>query len=163
MTQAFNQARTLEQAGKQSASCDTNLVAAVSEDKSEEVSFTLAAAPKKVFSNRSKDGQEKCFFRGNVRHPRSNCPARNSECGKCKQMGRWLGVASLHSILIVIFLLLFIMNCLTYADDVKGRAISYTKCEVDGVTINAMIDSGSISTFMNKKEYGKEVEFIRYP
>ena len=89
MTQAFYQARTLEQAGKQSASYDTNLVAAVSEDKSEEVSFTLAAAPKNVFSNRSKDGQEKCFFCGNVRHPRSNCPARNSECGKCKKMGHW--------------------------------------------------------------------------
>ena len=62
MTQAFNQARTLEQAGKQSASYDTNLVAAVSEDKSEEVSFTLDAAPKNVFSNRSKDGQEKMFL-----------------------------------------------------------------------------------------------------
>ena len=88
MTQAFNQARTLEQAGKQSASYDTNIVAAVSEDKSE-VSFTLAAAPKKVFSNRNKDGKENYFFCGNVRHPRSNCPARNFECGKCKKMGHW--------------------------------------------------------------------------
>ena len=43
MTQAFNQARTLKQAGKQSASYDTNFVA-VSEDKSEEVSFTLATS-----------------------------------------------------------------------------------------------------------------------
>ena len=73
MSQAFNQARTLEQAGKQSAS--------------EEVSFTLAAALKKVFSNRSKDEQEKCFFCGNVRHPRSNCPARIRSQTPCCRKG----------------------------------------------------------------------------
>ena len=42
----------------------------------------------------------------------------------------------------------------------KGRDISYTKCEVDGVTLNAMIDSGSISTFMNKSMAKKLNLFI---
>ena len=91
LTQAFQQARTLEQAQKHSASYENDFVAAINtppkNDDSPLQQDTLAAAPRRGLPNR--DNSEKCYFCGKQRHPRNICPARNSECGKCKKMGHW--------------------------------------------------------------------------
>ena len=35
---------------------------------------------------------QKCYCCGNARHPRVNCPAKDSKCGKCKKLGHWARV-----------------------------------------------------------------------
>ena len=80
---AFAQARALEQAQNQSASYENSTIAAVSDRDP-----TLAATQRnKQTTEKAKLPQikELCYFCGNSRHPRSNCPARDSECRNCKK------------------------------------------------------------------------------
>lgn len=93
MDEAFNKARALEQAQKHSASYESN-VAAMSELNLEH--NNVAAIPlkhNKTTERRQEESvKEDCFFCGNQRHPRSKCPARESECRKCKKTGHWAKV-----------------------------------------------------------------------
>ncbi len=91
--QAFQQARTLELAQKQSDSYSNNInnISSLSEDPSNVNSSTSTeesgdlAALKKPFNK----SNNKCFFCGENRHPRSKCPANNEFCGKCGKKGHW--------------------------------------------------------------------------
>ena len=89
--EAFQQARTIEQGKKPSASNENNIVAAAAKCKLDNLKpdqNTIAAVPKK--SNR--ETQENCYFYGNSRHQHSNCPACNYECRKYKKTGHWTKV-----------------------------------------------------------------------
>ena len=79
LDEAYRQARILEQAQKQSASYDNNVVAAIQGDPPSTVASVVKRTPK----------EETCYFCENPRNPRSNCPARNSECHNCNKKGHW--------------------------------------------------------------------------
>lgn len=93
---AFAQARALEQAQNQSASYENSTVAAISnrEDPSLAAVQRNKQNPEKPNGNGHKSPQSKelCYFCGNARHARSNCPARESECRNCKKKGHWAKV-----------------------------------------------------------------------
>ena len=95
LQQACTQARALEQAQNQNAANDNNSIAAVSDAMSE---HSLGATghkkqnPKDNFgakTNSSSSTKETCYFCGNPRHERSNCPARTDECLGCGKKGHW--------------------------------------------------------------------------
>ncbi|XP_066910469.1 uncharacterized protein [Clytia hemisphaerica] len=94
---AFAQARALEQAQSQSAAYENSTIAAL--PIGEEASLGAINRNKNSFSDNSdttKQNQlkskELCYFCGNSRHARSNCPARESECRNCKKKGHWAKV-----------------------------------------------------------------------
>ena len=87
LTEAYNQARSLEQAQKQSASYENHLVAALHSNNIDENSIAATTSCR----NHNKS-DEVCYFCGNLRHPHVSCPARNSDCGKCKKKGHWAKV-----------------------------------------------------------------------
>ena len=94
---AFAQARALEQAQNQSAAYENSTIAAL--PIGEEPSLAAINRNKNSLSdnpdinkqNQSKP-KEPCYFCGNLRHARSNCPARESECRNCKKKGHWAKV-----------------------------------------------------------------------
>ena len=92
LEQAYQQARSLEQAQKQSAAYDNSIAAGIEHDDIKNQS-TLAATNSKDKDNRKiKETKEQCYFCGNARHQRINCPAREAECRKCKKKGHWAKV-----------------------------------------------------------------------
>ena len=80
LSEAYQQARALEQAQQQSASYDSYTIPSAEHVPNDFV----AAIPKKQST-----GDQKCFFCGNERHARSNCPAKESECRICHKKGHW--------------------------------------------------------------------------
>ena len=78
----YRQARTLEQAQKQSASYDYGIVARIDkEDITDQQQLIAALAPKKINKDsnpnkNNKEIKENCYFCGNYRHRRADCPAR---------------------------------------------------------------------------------------
>ena len=93
---AFAQARALERAQNQSESYENNTIAAVSdrEDPSLAAIQQNKQNSEKPNGNGQKSSQTKelCYFCGNARHARSNCPAKESECRNCKKKGHWAKV-----------------------------------------------------------------------
>ena len=105
---AFSQARALEQAQTQSSAYDsTSSVAAISELTPAQVvnetdSDPLAAAGKRNFARHNKDNNNnkntgKCWFCGNDRHSREDCPAKGDHCKSCQKPGHWARVCNSKS------------------------------------------------------------------
>ena len=89
---AFDSARSLELAEKQSLSyrTDSVTVAVSTSSKANEDQEALTAAA-------SKSNEEKCYFCGGRRHPRSKCPARDSDCDSCGIKGHFRKVCQKSS------------------------------------------------------------------
>ena len=107
---ALATARSLEQAQAQSSTYETQVAAAMPSPDSNE---SLAAmrgnnknnnsSNKNTFKNNTNNGSdgyknrndrevsnnEKCYFCGDARHPRSDCKARNAVCNNCGKTGHW--------------------------------------------------------------------------
>ena len=78
LQQAFQQARTLELAQKHSVDFQsTSTIVAAVNDKAE----TVVASVNR--GSTSGTVKQKCFFRGNDRHPRQKCSAKESVFNKC--------------------------------------------------------------------------------
>ena len=89
LEEAYQQARTLEQAQKQSASYDNSIVAGIEQQDIENQSAIAATLSKDKDLRKIKEAKEQCYFCGNRRHQRINCPAHEAECRKCKKKGHW--------------------------------------------------------------------------
>ena len=106
LQQACTQARALEQAQNQSVAYEHNTVAVIDE--------TVAAAGRKNknflkdntnstnnshtrSNNNNNQSKDTCWFCGNSRHERSQCPARNDECLNCQKKGHWSRVCKSKS------------------------------------------------------------------
>lgn len=146
---AFNQARALEMAELQSTSypglpATTTTVAAAASKNTEsnlEILDETTAGLSKT---------EKCYFCGENRHPRTSCPAKNATCKKCNKKGHYQRVckskqynpasdatASTDTIASVSAVS---PNCLKK---------SIVKIKVNGVELDALIDTGSSLSFIN--------------
>ena len=97
ITDAFSQARALEQAQNHSSAYETHGIAAVNDPEvtqptpqpRDNDSDSLAATGGQGSKVNKNNKHEKCFFCGNLRHPRTSCPAKDSECNSCKKKGHW--------------------------------------------------------------------------
>ena len=97
LEQAFTNARTLEQAHSQSIAYeDPSSINAMKESNSSDSDPSLAATSDKNMNphlqskpNFSKKISTLCYFCGNVKHDRSKCPARDSQCNYCQKKGHW--------------------------------------------------------------------------
>ena len=89
---AFDSARSLELAEKKSLSYRTDSVTAAvgTSSKANEDQEALTAAA-------TKSNEEKCYFCGGRRHPRSKCPARDSDCDSCGKKGHFWKVCQKSS------------------------------------------------------------------
>ena len=101
LDEAFQQARALEQAQTQSASVsyknsinaaintEDRLVAASNNYNNKNNSLSKKASPTSSWKNEGK--KETCFFCGKSQHPRTACPASDSECRNCNKISQSTG------------------------------------------------------------------------
>ncbi|XP_068220393.1 uncharacterized protein [Palaemon carinicauda] len=146
---AYEQARTLEMAQKHSASYSSAepVNAAVSAMNREEESFS---AENNSVSVSAATSSARCFFCGNNRHPRTQCPAKDAVCLKCKKQGHYAKVcrsvkqasgssspkyssAMLASIV---------------GPSPKCLEKSITPLKLNGSPVSALIDTGSSDSFV---------------
>ena len=92
LEEAYQQARTLEQAQKQSASYDNSIVLGIEQQDIKNQSTIAATLNKDKDLRKITETKEQCYFCGNARHQRINCPAREAQCRKCKKKGHWAKV-----------------------------------------------------------------------
>ena len=86
----------MEQAQKQSASYDNNIVAGIEQQDIKNQSTIAATLNKDKNLCKIKETKKQCYFCGNTRHQRINCPACEAECRKCKKKGHWAKVCVNH-------------------------------------------------------------------
>ena len=91
---AFKQARSLEQAQKNSDgfAFQTSTVASTVDTHCIETSFGTNSEVIPVAAMSNRNNNNKCYYCGNNRHPRTSCSARDSICNKCKKNGHFAKV-----------------------------------------------------------------------
>ena len=92
LEEAYQQARTLEQAQKQSASYNNSIVAGIEQQDIKNQSTIAATLNKDKDLCKIKETKEQCYFCGNTMHQHINCPAHEAQCRKCKKKGHWAKV-----------------------------------------------------------------------
>lgn len=147
LDKAFDQARALELAELHSASYTftSESVHVASLERTEDVATensTLAAVRTRI---------AKCYFCGNARHPRNLCPARDVLCRNCQKKGHYQKVCKStpmdsHSTASTNVLASASSSCLKK---------SMTKVEINGVELDALIDTGSSLSFINRNYVNK--------
>ena len=165
MKEAFEQARALELAQKQAESYSTgSIVAGATSDKdSKLVEETL---PHEESDEKKRDptlnaahkSNLKCFYCGNSRHQRFQCPARNAKCLNCQKSGHYARVcrsrkpnsedtnskqnnsghtsASMSSSVLA--------SAMTNSTVPSGLSKASFKVHINGYETEALVDSGSI-------------------
>ena len=147
---AYEQARTLEMAQKHSASYVTaepiTNAAVPSVSQVEELCNTETKTD--PFSAAASSAR--CFFCGYNRHPRSQCPARDAVCLKCKKQGHYAKVcrsvkqssspsSSKHSAAMLAAIAGATPKCLEK---------SVRPLKINGCSLSALIDTGSSENFV---------------
>lgn len=143
---AFDQARALEMAEQQSASYSalhTTTVAAVNDVTDPELETPNAVA--------SLSNTEKCYFCGGNRHPRTSCPARNAECRSCGRKGHYQRVCKSKTSSRSVPNTTAAAGMLASASPASSNCLrkSIVDIRVNGVKLNALIDTGSSLSFIN--------------
>ncbi|XP_064104081.1 uncharacterized protein LOC135213917 [Macrobrachium nipponense] len=146
---AYEQARTLEMAQKHSASYSSAepVNAAVSAVSREEESSSAENNSESVSAATS---GARCFFCGNNRHPRTQCPAKDAVCLKCKKQGHYARVcrsvkqvsgssSPKHSAAMPASIVGASPKCLEK---------SITPLKLNGSSVSALIDTGSSDSFV---------------
>ncbi|XP_068224969.1 uncharacterized protein [Palaemon carinicauda] len=146
---AYEQARTLEMAQKHSASYSSAepVNAAVSAINREEESFS---AENNSVSVSAATSSARCFFCGNNRHPRTQCPAKDAVCLKCKKQGHYAKVCRSvkqasgssnpkYSSAMLASIVGASPKCLEK---------SITPLKLNGSPVSALIDTGSSDSFV---------------
>ncbi|XP_064090684.1 uncharacterized protein LOC135204400 [Macrobrachium nipponense] len=143
------QARTLEMAQKHSASYSSAepVNAAVSAVNREEESSSAENNSESVSAATS---GARCFFCGNNRHPRTQCPAKDAVCLKCKKQGHYARVcrsvkqvsgssSPKYSAAMLASIVGASPKCLEK---------SITPLKLNGSSVSALIDTGSSDSFV---------------
>ena len=151
---AIQQARSLDLAQRNSDRYSSeigsqNLVAAISEREISDTSENEELLA--VNLNR------KCMFCGNLPHHRSKCPARNADCFKCSKKGHFSKVCRStgpgknhgpnkinHSV-----------SALLASVEENQPATFFNNISINGKTIEALIDTGSTSSFISGESIAK--------
>lgn len=146
---AFDTARSLEMAERQSQSYQYQPVTAPSHTAStapsrndvetDEYEATVAAL-----------GNQRCYFCGNRRHPRSKCPAREATCNQCGKKGHFQKVCRSVRIrdkqLSSTNAVFAVTSAAAGPESLKGAMIKLT---INGKRLTALVDSGSSESYIN--------------
>ena len=155
LNSAFDQARSLDAAQESSNLYSQQAMptfsATINESSKLKTSSINENNSAAISSGKSKSS---CWFCGNTRHPRSNCPARNAVCHKCKKTGHFekLCRSSLNSAAVI-------SNdvddyfCAPISASIDSQfRVTSTVLLNDTYKAEALIDSGSTNkSFISKK------------
>ena len=166
LEQAFTLARTLDLAQKNADSyhSHSNYMASsvvVETDLSERASvvhgdISVAAVKSKSRITSPAKSSNKCWFCGESRHPRKDCPAKNANCRKCGKVGHWAKVCNSSSESASTLVTPFVPSGyprLAVASSVNS-AYSHVVLEtisVDGQQTEGLLDSGATDNFIDEK------------
>ena len=143
LEEAFNQARSLDLAQKQSLSYNTG------ESYPASVSTMNSTVPENSIENRlSVTVKQKCYFCGKPRHSRTVCPARDATCNKCGKKGHFAKVCKS-----------------TLASEASASITSYfptlattvtnfnphvvTEVNINDIPTKALVDTGATDSFLD--------------
>ncbi|CAI6371236.1 unnamed protein product [Macrosiphum euphorbiae] len=94
--------------------------------------------------------QQKCYFCGYDKHPRSSCPARDAVCKKCDKKGHFLKVCRSKTKSDSAFVSMATLACVTATvPGLLSKAIIRVK--VNNIDANTLIDTGSSNSFINEE------------
>ena len=147
---AYENARTLEMAEKQSLSYRSDIItaAAVNETQNQLEQHNQLES----FDGTAAAGftDEKCFFCGYKKHPRSKCPAREATCKKCSKIGHFAKVCMSTEKTRKSF------NALSSdlaASHTASAINNLKKAQIDvyvhNVKLKALVDTGSSDSYIN--------------
>ena len=153
LDKAFDKARSLDMAEKQSQSYTINhpLTAATKTlnkldlDKEEtDQSGTVAAGI----------SEQKCYFCGYKRHPRSKCPARDASCKRCNKLGHFAKVCKSGGSKTLGAVQEDEKNSLLFASSSAAsgtKSLSKAKVSVciNNTDLSALIDTGSTDSYID--------------
>ena len=103
-----------------------------------------AAAPKDRVSSHtseSRNNQQKCYFCGNYRHPRSVCPARLAKCNKCGKQGRFAKVCRGSTVASMVLA--------TASTSPHSLSKTMMKVTVNDSEVDALVDTGSTDNYIS--------------
>lgn len=144
LEQAFNQARSLELAQQQSATYTTPV-------------YTDAASTQPCNETVASSARS-CYFCGKSWHPRTSCPAKESECSNCSKLGHYARVckskkeakrttASTNSDFTAVT---HEKSESTTTAAINSLKKSITTMYVNGVQLTGLVDSGSSLSFIHE-------------
>ena len=159
MEEAFEKARAMEMAQKHSASFSgTNSISAAIPLTSEhnENSQTALCGTRST-DNINQQTNDKCFFCGLSRHPRSKCPAKESVCNSCSKIGHWRKVCKSgrqndrqKSSPTTSAAAMPYLAALTSVHKLNNDS-TFTTTYIKQKAVKTMVDSGSVACFISRK------------
>ena len=171
LSEAFKQARTLESAEKHSADYATSEPLASILEPDEESTDEVVAATWK--GGDGENSSEKCWHCNRPRHPRAQCPAKDSICQGCGIKGHWFEACMKNKnkqikkkkkgTSAAMFKVPHPMLAATQnSKSTKTRDITYTMSKIQEKKVHTMIDSGSKGSFIGKKT-AKRLDLLILP
>ncbi|KRZ96753.1 Retrovirus-related Pol polyprotein from transposon 17.6 [Trichinella sp. T8] len=119
--------------------------------KSEPIINSVSATdPGIEMTNTSVATKQECYFCGNRRHPRVNCPARNTTCNNCGKVGHFAKVcrsASKRTEFVSVTSLVGSSSSST-ATELENAIV---EAKINGTNITAQIDTGSSLSFIDER------------
>lgn len=164
LSQTFDSARALEMAQRHSESYLTPFTS-----HANAVTSRNLESESQSYSTRSENDSTiaatlpKCYFCGQSRHPRSNCPARNISCHSCGKMGHFTKVCKSKSQKPVNTLSKSAAGILGMMSTMSPTCLSKSliRIKVNETDLEALIDTGSSDSYIsNKVAYQENIEIF---
>ncbi|KRX35170.1 Retrovirus-related Pol polyprotein from transposon gypsy [Trichinella murrelli] len=111
-----------------------------------------AGDPGIEMTNTSAAIKQECYFCGKRRHPRANCPARNTTCNNCGKVGHFAKVCisvSKRTAFVSVTSLVGSSSSST-ASELKNAIV---EAKINGTNITALMDTGSSLSFIDEPKF----------
>ncbi|KRY07998.1 hypothetical protein T12_225 [Trichinella patagoniensis] len=102
-------------------------------------------------TNTSATMKQECYFCGKRRHPRANCPVRNTTCNNCGKVGHFAKVCrsvSKRTAFVSVTSLVGSSSSST-ATELKNAIV---EAKINGTNITALMDTGSSLSFIDERQ-----------
>ncbi|KRY45454.1 Retrovirus-related Pol polyprotein from transposon gypsy [Trichinella britovi] len=109
-----------------------------------------AGDPGIEMANTSAAIKQECYFCGKRRHPRANCPARNTTCNNCGKVGHFAKVCisvSKRTAFVSVTSLVGSSSSST-ASELKNAIV---EAKINGTNMTALMDTGSSLSFIDER------------
>ncbi|KRY15368.1 Actin, acrosomal process isoform [Trichinella patagoniensis] len=115
------------------------------------ISSVSAGDPGIEMTNTSATMKQECYFCGKRRHPRANCPVRNTTCNNCGKVGHFAKVCrsvSKRTAFVSVTSLVGSSSSST-ATELKNAIV---EAKINGTNITALMDTGSSLSFIDERQ-----------